>query len=332
VRTTASSARSGPLRWGVLGATSTVARLAVMPAIEASRSGRLVALASLSARPDEIAGPVGGRVHPSYQSLLDDPEVDAVYVPLPNGMHREWVTRAARAGKHVLCEKPLAVSPSDATAMVAECEEAGVVLMEAYMTPFHPRAEALSRLVAEGGLGELRFARTAFTGVLGRADDHRWDPAMGGGALLDLGIYCLSPLLEAAGREPVRLSAAARVAPSGVDSSFSGWLDFGEGLTGAFECSFDAPERQHLELVGSQAAAFVDRAFTPGPCDRRIALRPRRGEETALDGEGDDPYRAMVDHMAEVVRGGGAPRRAPGASIALLELVERLRGAAGLGG
>src|SRR5262249_59288357 len=147
--------------------------------------------------------------------------------------------------------------------MAAACERAGVSLGEAYMTPFHPRAAAFEALVASGGLGALRFARAAFTGVLDRRDDHRWRPEMGGGALLDVGIYCLAPLLAAAGRTPARVEASATLAKSGVDVSFAGWLDFGDGFTATIEGSFDAPERQLLELVATQPPVAIHPAYPP---------------------------------------------------------------------
>src|SRR3989475_12428700 len=147
--------------------------------MRASARARLVAAASERATDGGRFG--AARFHSSYAALLDDPEVEAVYVPLPNSLHREWVERAAAAGKHVLCEKPLAPTPADAEAMAAACAAAGVTLLEAYMTPFHPRAMAIETLVASGRLGALRFARAAFTGVLDRRDDHRWRPEMGGG-------------------------------------------------------------------------------------------------------------------------------------------------------
>ena len=146
------------------------------------------------------------RTYQSYASLVEDPEVEAVYVPLPNSLHREWVERAAAAGKHVLCEKPLAPTAADARAMADACAAAGVALLEAYMTPFHPRARAVEALVASGRLGALRFGRAVFTGVLDRPDDHRWRPEMGGGALLDVGIYCVAPLLAGDERPAARAS------------------------------------------------------------------------------------------------------------------------------
>jgi D-xylose 1-dehydrogenase (NADP+, D-xylono-1,5-lactone-forming) len=316
--------------WGVIGATSQVAQRAVLPAIVASARARLVAVASERAADGGCARFGATRVHRTYAALLDDPEVDAVYVPLPNSLHREWVERAAEAGKHVLCEKPLAPTAADAEAMAAACAGAGVTLVEAYMTPFHPRAEAIAALVASGRLGALRFARAAFTGTLDRRDDHRWRPEMGGGALLDVGIYCIAPLLAAAGRPPARVEAAASLTKSGVDASFSGWLDWGDGFTAAIECSFDAPERQSLEIVGTEGALLVDRAYTPGPDDVTITLRHRDGRREEIVVGGSDPYRALIDHFAAVVRGESEPRRSCADSIALLSVVERLREAAGI--
>ena len=322
--------RAVPIGWGVIGATSQVAQKAVLPAIVASPGARLVAVAS--ARTAHGGGVRFGaaRAYRAYAALLDDPEVEAVYVPLPNSLHREWVERAAYAGKHVLCEKPLAPTPADAEAMAAACAAAGVTLLEAYMTPFHPRAMAIETLVASGRLGGLRFARAAFTGVLDRPDDHRWRPEMGGGALLDVGIYCIAPLLAAAGRTPARVEAAATLAKSGVDASFSGWLDFGDGFTATIECSFDAPERQSLEIVGTEAALLVDRAHTPGPEDAAITLRHRDGRLVKIIAGAANPYRAMIEHFQSVVRGEAAPRRSCAASITLLTVLERLRAAAGL--
>jgi len=319
---------AAPLRWGVIGASSQVAVKAVVPAILASPAACLAAVASQ--RPEGPPMSPCRHAYRSYAALLEDHDVEAVYVPLPNSLHREWVERAAAAGKHVLCEKPLATTASDARAMASACEAAGVTLLEAYMTPFHPRAAAIDALLRARRLGALRFARLAFTGMLTRPDDHRWRPEMGGGALLDLGVYCLAPLLAAAGRSPVRVEAAATVTPSGVDVSFSGWLDFGEGFTAAIECSFEAPERQSLEIVGTEAAVSVDRAFTPGAGDVGFSLRHRDGAVEDIMAGGTDPYRAMIEHFGQVVRAGVPPRRSVGDAVGVLAVVDRLRAAAGL--
>ena len=316
---------SRPLRIGVIGSTSAVARLAVLPAIEASARLELRATASLS---DPAA------TYPSYEALLQDDGVEAVYVPLPNSLHAEWTEKAAARGKHVLCEKPLAPTAGEAAFMARCCAEAGVVLMEAYMTAFHPREQLLGEVVASGRLGELLSARAEFTGVLARPDDHRYRPEMGGGALLDVGIYCLSPLLRAAGIEPASseavgvLAAAARRNERGVDTTFSGWLGLGNGRAGSFLCSFEAAERQLLSIVGTAGRIDLERAFTPGQAETALVLTDRDGAVRSLEAEGVDPYQAMLEHFAAVVAGEAPQQRPPAASVGLQRLLDRLREAA----
>jgi D-xylose 1-dehydrogenase (NADP+, D-xylono-1,5-lactone-forming) len=314
-----------PVGWGVIGATANIAQLAVLPALAASPSSRLVAVASASAPDGGYADFGAERVLASYAAVLDDADVEAVYVPLPNSLHAEWTIRAAEAGKHVLCEKPLASTALEAGAMAAACDAAGVLLFEAYMTPFHPRSERFEAILRSGRLGELRFARTAFTGVLRDAGNHRWSPAMGGGALLDVGIYCLAPLLLAAGRSPVKLAASAVTTASGVDSSFAGWLDFGRGMTASFECSFETPERQRIEVVGTEGALTMERTFTPGVDDTALTIADRSGAVETIECGGGDPYLRMVEHVSAVVRGRESARRTPSDAIEVATLIDRLR-------
>jgi len=319
---------AAPLGWGVLAATAYVAQRAVLPAVASSPLAELVAVASESRPAGTYPRHGARRTYATYHALIEDPEVEVVYVPLPNSLHRPWVERAAAAGKHVLCEKPLAPTAADARAMAEACARAGIRLFEAYVTPYHPRAVALAALLHSGRLGPLRFARAAFTGVLPRAQDHRWRPEMGGGALLDLGVYCVAPLVAAAGRPPTVVAGAARLTGSGVDASFAGWLDFGGGFAAAIECSFEAPERQSLELVGTEAAVLVDRAHTPGPGETSFTLRHRDGRLEAQRTGGDDPYRGMVDHLHAVIRHSEPVRWGPAESVSTLEVLDRLRAAA----
>jgi predicted dehydrogenase len=315
-----------PLRWGVLGATSYVARLAVLPALRDSPHAVLQAVASRSAiDAQRIAVRFGAaRAYGSYDEVLADADVDAVYIPLPNVLHREWTLRCAAAGKHVLCEKPLGVDAAQAQEMARACAQAGVVLMEAYMTPFHPRAAALLE-IAGGELGTLVSARSVFSFPLRDPGNHRW--LAGGGALLDVGIYCLSPLLAIAGRDPLRIAAAMRPAPSGVDASATGWLDFGEGFAAGFECSFEAPERQLLEVTGTEASLSAERIFTGGPEDVELRLRRRDGGEELRRTEGLDPYRAMVEHFAGVAAG-TAPLHDVSEAVRMARLLDAVRLAA----
>ena len=314
-----------PVGWGVIGATANIARMAVLPALAAGPSCRLVAVASASSPEGGYADFGAERVLASYDEVLQDPEVEAVYIPLPNSLHAEWTIKAAEAGKHVLCEKPLATTALEAGAMAAACDAAGVLLFEAYMTPFHPRSERLEAILRSGRLGELRFARTAFTGVLQDASNHRWTPSMGGGALLDVGIYCLAPLLLAAERSPVKLAASAVTTASGVDSSFAGWLDFGRGFTASFECSFETPERQRIEVVGTDGSLTMERTFTPGLEDTSLTIIDRSGAVEAIECGGGDPYLGMVEHVSAVVRGNASPRRTAADAIEVATLIDRLR-------
>jgi D-xylose 1-dehydrogenase (NADP+, D-xylono-1,5-lactone-forming) len=315
---------SVPVGWGVIPTTSMVAQKAVLPALAASSEARLVAVASRSA-PGQTFG--AKRSYHRYDSLLEDPDVEVVYLALPNHLHAEWTARAAAAGKHVLCEKPLACSAEEATAMAAACADAGVLLGEAYMTPFHPRSAMLDELLRSGRLGRLQSAHAAFTFVLDRPGDHRWYPDHGGGALLDLGVYVVAPLLVASGRAPHHVAAAARMTETEVDIWCGGWLDFGDGFSAAFECSFEAPERQILEVVGTEAAMRVTNSFTPGPLDTGIELCRRDGTTETLRAEGGDCYRGMVDHFSAAVRDGTELKRTPADAITVLTVLDRVRDA-----
>lgn len=321
-----------PVGWGVIGASSYVATRAVLPAIAAGSACVLAAVASAT---EGAAWELGVRfgatsAYDRYQDVLDDPAVECVYIPLPNGLHREWTLRAAAAGKHVLCEKPLAPDAAAAQAMADACRQAGVILMEAYMSPFHPRAVALDDLVAGDRLGEFRSGWATFTFRLRDPGNHRWRPEMGGGALLDLGVYCVEPLLGAARAMPTAVSARAVMAPSGVDSTFCGWLDFGSRCSAAFSVSFEGPERQQLELLGTVAAVSVTDGFAGGAAGTRVLVRHDDGRTNGIDRADADPYQAMVEHFAAVVRGQATLERGPERSIAVLEVLDRLRVAAAM--
>lgn len=316
-----------PLRWGVVGATSQVARSAVLPAMSASHRCEIVAVASRSrgVALDSEWVPRDARRYGDYGKLLDDEGVEALYVPLPNSMHLEWVCAALEAGLHVLCEKPLAGSAAEAAIMAATAERCERVLMEAYMSRFHPRWEAIQAKVDEGTLGQLRFARASFTfdGVAAKPDDYRWQAEMGGGALADVGIYCLAPIVAAVGRMPRGVAGSARWASGGVDASFSGWLDFGETWA-SLDCSFEAPERQSLELIGTEGSIYAERAFTAGTADRRFELRHRNGTDVVRS-EGADPYQRMLEHFADVIQEGHRLSYPPSSSILVARIADALR-------
>jgi xylose dehydrogenase (NAD/NADP) len=304
-----------PLRIAVLGGRSWIANAAVIPAIEACAGAVLAGLGSRS-------GPV------TYDDVLADPAVEAVYIALPNGMHLEWVERAAAAGKHVLCEKPLAATSAEVEQMAAACDAAGVLLAEAYMTPFHPRSVEIARLLDAGDLGDVRHAEAAFTFTLVDDANYRWMPSQGGGALLDVGIYCLTPILRAFGGLPAEVIASAVMAPSGVDATTSIRLAWSAHATASIVTSFELPERQFLHVAGTAGALAVERPFTPGPADTTFTISRPDGSIETHETPGGNCYEAMIDAFADAVRGRAAWRRPTSEVLAVTGLCETIAAAA----
>lgn len=309
---------------GVLGGRSFIASAALLPAIDAAEGAHLAAIASHSGPVDRRWGhaEVG-----SYEEVLGHPEVDVVYVPLPNGRHRRWVEAAADAGKQVLCEKPLAPSAGEAEAMAEHCRRAGVLLAEAWMTPFAPRWAEVIRRASDGELGEISHVDSAFTFTIGPGNEanYRWDPAEGGGALLDVGIYALGPAVALWGPEPDRVVASSRLTERGVDLTTAGEVSWGSDRRATFRVSFAEEERQYLEIVGSQATLRLDsEAHTGNPVATEI-VHTRAGLATIERVEGADPYRLMVESLVRTVRDGDPWPRPAADSVALLRLLDRVR-------
>ena len=312
------------LRWGVL-STANIGRVAVNPAIQASGNGRLLAVASRDeARARAFAEAHGIlRAHGSYESLLADPEIDAVYIPLPNSMHREWTIRALEQGKHVLCEKPLALNAAECRDMEAAAKSSGRLLMEAFMYRFHPRTEALVRLAADGTLGTLRAVRSAFTFRLSRPDNIRFDPALGGGALMDVGCYCVNVSRTLAAAEPVEVQAWANWGETGVDLELTGALCFASGLHAHFDCSLSADRREVAEVAGAEASATMEDAFLPGVGAVELTER-RAGATTSRGFDGANEYVLMVEHFADAVLGRTVLRYSASEAAANMAVIDAL--------
>jgi D-xylose 1-dehydrogenase (NADP+, D-xylono-1,5-lactone-forming) len=316
----------GSLRWGILGCAR-ICRRGLIPGVQASSVGKLVAIASrepatAQAWAAEFHVP---RAHETYEGLLADPEVDAVYIPLPNELHRPWVMAAADAGKHVLCEKPLALNAREAEEMAAHCRARGVVLMEAFMWRHQPRTAALRTMVEEGAIGALRLVRSSFSFPI-EADDWRLDPARGGGALWDVGCYGVSTARLFAGCEPDVVRSVARFGPTGVDMSLTAELGFPNGVVGLIDCSFEQPFRCSYELVGSKGVIEVPDAYLP-PAHPVARVRDV-GETREVTFEGTDQYAAMVDAFALGVLGGGALKYPAENGVAQMSALDAILGAA----
>ena len=292
------------LRFGVL-STANIGRNQVNPAIQSSRNTELLAVASRDLdRAREFAAQSSiPRYYESYEALLEDKDIDAVYIPLPNSMHREWTIRAAEKGKHILCEKPLATSASDCRQMQAAADAHGVTLMEAFMYRFHPRTQRLFELVRGGTVGELRVVRSAFTFRLLRADNIRFFPELGGGSLFDLGCYCVDASRRLVGAEPVEAQAFAGWNDRGVDTQLTGTLRFDHGVTAHFDCSFLLERREFVEAAGTDATLISADTFVNSVGDVEIVERRGRAPQVRHAVSGDNHYRLMVEHFAEVAQG-----------------------------
>ncbi|TMC73878.1 MAG: Gfo/Idh/MocA family oxidoreductase [Chloroflexi bacterium] len=276
----------------------------VMPAIAASGNGRLVAIASRDeSRAQQVASRHGvSRVSASYEALLEDPEVEAVYIPLVNSLHKEWTLRAVAAGKHVLCEKPLGMNASEAEEMGVAAGAAGVHLMEAFMYRFHPRAKAFV-----ASLRDPMFVHATFGFSFHDPSNYRMKKELGGGALLDVGCYTVSVARWILG-EVDGVSARARGAE--VDMTVSGLLHFPGGATAAVWASFESPEEQELTVVTKSGKERLERPFS--------SMDP-------------DPYRLMVESFADSVM-----RDEPVAipiidSVANMKVLDLMAEAAGIG-
>ena len=297
---------------GVIGARSMVATRAVMPAIDASELAQLVAVSSLGG---PVPEPWDHLAAGTYDDVLDHPDVEAVYIPLPNGMHRAWVERAADAGKHVLCEKPIAPTVADATAMAAACAAAGVVAVQA---------------ARRGDLGTVLDVDSSFTFTIGADshDNYRWSPEQGGGALLDVGIYCLGPIVELWGAEPDAIDATALWHTTGVDARTEATMSWADGREARIRCSFVDPEEQRIEMVGDAASMIVDGdAHTGGRRATSFVVAGADGRVSTTTVEACDPYLGMVDAFARAVRGDETWPRPMTPTLELLTLIERIASA-----
>ncbi|MFL5695111.1 MAG: Gfo/Idh/MocA family protein, partial [Ktedonobacteraceae bacterium] len=237
--------------WGILG-PGFVATRAILPAMQHVSKARALAIASRNReRAQAVAQQFGVKhVYSDYQALLDDREIDAVYIALPNHLHHPWTLRAAEAGKHVLCEKPLAMSASEGTEMISACQRANVLLMEAVMYRFHPRILFLKQLLESGKLGALRFLHAAFSFPFNNPNNYRSQQEYGGGALLDVGTYCIDIVRWLTDSEPLHIQGFMRRKGT-IDVDTQALLTFTDEVIAHIQCSFAAAEHQVIEVVGT---------------------------------------------------------------------------------
>ena len=296
-----------PFRWGILGAAK-IARTDLAPAILASAGARLVALAT---RDPERAAPFRAlvpdlRVHESYDALIADPEIDALYIPLPNHLHLEWTERALEAGKHVLCEKPLALNVAEVDHLIEVQARTGRHLAEAVMILDHPQWARVRTLLREGAIGELRHVEGAFTYERPAAGNYRMSAEMGGGAMRDVGIYPAAATRFATGAEPVALKSDIR-RDGGVDTFARVWADF-PGFTLSFYCGMDQMRYQTMAFHGSHGHLRLNAPFNAAKFgDVRLDLRRADGSIVTERFNAAEQYRLMVENFARAARGEQGP-------------------------
>lgn len=294
------------LNWGLL-STARINR-SLIPPIKNSERNELVAVASRDvdkakayAKKWEIPTAFG-----SYQAMLEDSDIDVIYISLPNSLHAEWAIQAAESGKHVLCEKPLAMSVDEVDAMREAAERCGVIVAEAFMYRHHPQSQQVKLLVDEGQIGDLQLIRGSFTFPIGERQDIRLFSKLGGGSIWDVGCYPISYARFVAGGDPDQVFGWQICNEDGVDLQFVGQMRFPNGVLAQFDSSFQTSFRAQIEIVGREGSLFVSNPFKPGWSN--IIRLTRDGETKDISVPGEELYSGEVEDMTDAILFGRKPR------------------------
>jgi predicted dehydrogenase len=289
------------VKWGII-STADINRK-VIPGAHASPKVDLVGVASRDqARAEDYAKKWDiPRAYGSYEALLADPEIEAVYISLPNTMHCEWSIKSVEAGKHVLCEKPMSRRTSEVVEAFDAADRAGRLLSEAFMYRHNPQTKRVMQLVHDGAIGELRVVRSVFSYSLYDEENIRLRTEVEGGALMDVGCYAVSGSRLVAG-EPERVSGEAWYGPSGTDWVFSGTLRFPNDVIGLFHCGTALPEQDELEVIGSEGSLFLD---DPWHCNLPVIEVRRADGVERIQIEQEDSYRLELENLSDAIRGEG---------------------------
>jgi xylose dehydrogenase (NAD/NADP) len=311
------------VNWGIL-STADIGIRRVIPAIGQSESGRVLAIASRSlGKARDAAERLGiSKAYGSYEDLLNTSEIGAVYIPLPNNLHHRFTILAAEKGKHVLCEKPIALDSHETEEMIRACERNGVLLMEAFMYRFHPQISKMTEIVKSGGIGAVKFVRAAFRTELTDLSDIRYKKELGGGALYDVGCYCVNAIRLLTGTEPNKIHAVARFNDQcGVDESLAGILRFPGLELGVFDCAFRSSYLQTLEVIGEAGTLELPAPFLAG--DSPVILKHGAGLEK-FTFETANSYTLMVEHFNQCILRGTKPSYSPNDSLNNMHVIDSL--------
>lgn len=291
------------IRWGILG-TANIARTEVIPAIFRASNAEVAAIASRSDKVYEVANELNiESAYESYDELLEDEEIDAVYIPLPNHLHKEWVFKAAEKGKHVLCEKPASLTAKEAEEMVEACRKHNVKFMEAFMYQFHPQHQRVREILDSGEIGDIMLFKSSHSFYFAeRTGDIRMEKEMGGGSIYDVGCYSIHALRTVLQTEPVEVQANAELdSGTNVDLSAYSFLKLENGAKAILDCSFDMVDRNEYEVVGTKGSIKVPFAFRPdhnGGLGHIIVQTDTFKREEKIYG---DIYRMEVEHFSKAI-------------------------------
>ncbi|MGQ9617091.1 MAG: Gfo/Idh/MocA family protein [Spirochaetota bacterium] len=312
------------LRVGVIG-TAEIAVSRVIPALSKSDKVSVVAIASRDGRKArEWAEKLGVKLSfGSYEELLECTEVEAVYIPLPNSLHAEWSIRALKMGKHVMCEKPLAMSGEEVARMIQTARENDLVLMEGFMYRFHPRNETVFKMVRGGEIGTLRAIESAFSYFLTNEASYLMSRELGGGALYDVGCYCVNVSRMLAGEEPSEVYGMWNLSRTGVDINFSGILRFPGGVLSNFHVSMNEEPRFYYRAVGEKGLIEVPWAFVSfGRVTNAIIQKNEKSESLTFDP--CDEYRHEFEHFTDTIFKNTPPRYSIEDSLNNIRILEAL--------
>ena len=294
---------TGAVRWGIL-STANINRLVIPPARESDKVDLIAVASRDQRRADEYAREWGiERAYGSYEALLEDDDVEAVYISLPNNLHCEWSIRSVEAGKHVLCEKPMSKRVADVANAFDAAEKNGRLLMEAFMYRHNPQTRRLRDLVDGDAIGDLLLVRSCFSYSLHDPENIRLRTDVDGGALMDVGCYCVSGSRFLAG-EPEQVYGQELIGSSGTDWVFTGTMRFPGDIVAQFDCGTSLPERDELEAIGSEGSLFVD---DPWHCERPVIELRRNGQVERIEAEFADSYGLELENLSDAIRGDAEP-------------------------
>jgi D-xylose 1-dehydrogenase (NADP+, D-xylono-1,5-lactone-forming) len=293
------------LRWGLLSTAKINA--ALFKPLAKSKRNTLFAVGSRSEENAQAYAAEHGipRAHGSYEALLADPEVDVIYNSLPNHLHAEWTIKALEAGKHVLCEKPFALTLAEVDAMSEAAQRTGKALAEAFMYRTHPQTFKVKEIIDSGKIGKILLVKSGFTFTFNRPGNYRLDPAFGGGALWDIGCYPVSYARTMLGLEPLEVFGWQATGESGIDESFSGQMRFPGDVHAQFDCGFRGPFRAFIEIVGEYGTLEIPSPFHAGK--KAEILLTRDGKTKTIEIKGQQQYLGEVEDMADAILLGKAP-------------------------